>query len=211
MEKKLMMKIAKKFWDNLLALYDYEVSINSLLPIFILKSVDFLCLKEIKKDLASEKFIIFTNDDIVNWADSFALKFLHMKNHSELIIWENVFENINIEKKHLRANLELEVRNKLIQLREWYLSYEWNRAFLWQILSVMFVMREGILYLNDETIVQSQQNIMKKAEWLLACNWDFFQDLLRWKKYTSDEVPGIVEKVNEYLIVLRSKIDSYTL
>jgi len=206
-----MKKIAEAFWDNLLALYNYEQSGQIFLPVFVLDSVDFLRLADVKKDLVSEKFIIFTRDDIENWADSFALKFLHIKNHSQLISGEHVFDTVNIDKSYLRNNLELEVRNKLIQLREWYLSYEWNRAFLWQILSVMFVMWEGVLYLYDEVIVESQLDIMKKVESLLACNWDFFQDLYEWIKYTSDEVPGIIEKVNEYLIVFRNKIESYHL
>jgi hypothetical protein len=67
-----------------------------------------------------------------------------------------VLGGIQIKKSDLFKTLELELRTKMIQLREDYLSKS-PQQFVDEILYFMHVVREGVLYLKDiEKIKESE-------------------------------------------------------
>jgi hypothetical protein len=67
---------------------------------------------------------------------------LHIKNHSELFYGNDILSNFTTNLSDLRSSLELEIRNKRIQLREEYLSQKHGRDFLKHILPGMKILRE---------------------------------------------------------------------
>lgn len=66
---------------------------------------------------------MLTQTDVQQGADVFALRFLHMQQHSTLLHGVDVLGKIALHKKDVRSDLEREARQKAIQLREEYLSY----------------------------------------------------------------------------------------
>jgi hypothetical protein len=91
---------------------------------------------------AGEKFIILTQDDINEGKDVFCLKLLDIKNHSEIFYGNDILSGVQINTSDLRSAIELEIRNKRIQLREEYLSQKNGRNFLKHILPGMQILRE---------------------------------------------------------------------
>jgi len=75
------------------------------------------------------------------------LRFLHMINHSSLILGTDILKSITIKKADLLKTVELELRTKMVQLREDYLSGSFD-VFVKNILSFMEVIREGVEYID---------------------------------------------------------------
>ena len=67
---------------------------------------------------------------------------MHIKNHSELFYGNDILSQININSSDLRSGLELEIRNKRVQLREGYLSQRKGKNFLRHLLPGMQILRE---------------------------------------------------------------------
>jgi hypothetical protein len=67
---------------------------------------------------------------------------LDIKNHSELFYGNDILSDFTIILSDLRSALELEIRNKRIQLREEYLSQDNGRDFLKHLLPGMQILRE---------------------------------------------------------------------
>jgi hypothetical protein len=84
--------------------------------------VDFVSLNAHRDFFAREHFIILTEDDIKEGKDVFCLKLLHIKNHSELFYGKDILKTTTFTLSDLRSALELQIRNKIILLREGYLS-----------------------------------------------------------------------------------------
>jgi len=201
--------VRSTFGDDLIALYEYEQVIGEKIPVFVITKMDFVKMTGLKKQFEWEAFIILTEDDIENGVDTFALKFLHMKEHCKLIDGKNIFDGMMIDKSYLRHALETEIRNKLIQLREGYLSFEWNKKFLNLVLPVMGIIWEWVLFLHDKKIFAEPRKNQELVDVVCACNGACFQYIYDIKNPNREQVPQIVEKINEYLIVLRDYVDSY--
>jgi hypothetical protein len=88
------------------------------LPVFVLSRVDFVFLDSIRGFFVDKEFIILTEDDISRGDDVFCLKLMHIKNHSSLFHGKDVLSGLHIKNSDLRLMLELEIRNKSVQLRE---------------------------------------------------------------------------------------------
>jgi len=70
-----------------------------------------------------------------------------MINHSSLILGTDILKSITIKKADLLKTVELELRTKMVQLREDYLSGSFD-VFVKNILSFMEVIREGVEYID---------------------------------------------------------------
>jgi len=140
MKEKKLLEVQSTLGKHLSSLYQYQTAYG-LIPIFVLDTVDFTVLSKVKKYFVKEKCIILSKDDVVNGHDVFPLKFLHMINHSTLILGTDILKTITIKKADLLKTIELELRAKMVQLREDYLSGSFD-AFLQNILSFMDVIRE---------------------------------------------------------------------
>ena len=100
-----------------MSIYLYQKA-DKKVPVFIVKEVNFVFLNSIRGFFAHEHFIILTEDDIKEGKDVFCLKLLHIQNHSELFYGKNILSEVKFKLSDLRSALELEIRNKRIQLRE---------------------------------------------------------------------------------------------
>lgn len=207
MSEKNVQKIIDALKWTMIAVYTYHTRQGDI-PIFVIEKMDFKALEESKKLFKGEKFIMLTQNDISHGHDVFPLKFLHMRNHSDLVFWVDVLGDIQIKKADLLKTLELELRIKMIQLREDYLSKSPDQ-FVSEILYFMHVVWEGVLYLKDiEKINESE--LISKVDQHLKCDWKVFAHLYH-TKVVSKDLLHTVEHINAYLQDLCDKIDSFKL
>ena len=175
-----------------MSVYSYDIHAHSTIPVFVLSQIDFEVLDSMKKDFEGKDFIILSTDDVTNWNDIFPLKFLHMQNHSKLEEWKDILKDLKIDKQHLRLNIESELRNKRVQLRESYLSFEWRKKFLAQVVSVLDVLWDGITYLDPK--LASNENESLKTEIYSHIN-------------SNDNVAHIIQLVNNLMTNLINDVN----
>jgi len=215
MDKWVLQILVNKIGANLLALYEYQQTVDKIIPVFILEKMDFVNLVELKKYFEGQSFIVLTRSDLENGADIFALKFIRMKKYAKLFAWTNILHSVQVKKSDLRYNLEIEIRNKLIQLREWYLSFEGGKVFLQYILPMMEVIGEWVLAMTN-VFVPEDIPVLEKWKWMIeeidklySCDWSIFVDLFLWKEYSDSQIPEIMSKINSYMVLLCDKIDKW--
>lgn len=195
--------------DWLVSIYLYQKGIETI-PVFIVKEVDFIFLDSIRDFFVREKFILLTQDDIREGNDVFCLKLLHIRNHSELFHGADILSTISFLIPHLRSALELEIRNKRIQLREEYLSQHKWRVFLRQLLPGMQILREWALYLKypDITLPKDSKELLSLFDVAWSCNSQHFYYLID-DKVEERNIPSLIQNVHHYLSELCIKINSY--
>lgn len=134
--------ISTTLGDNLVALYQYKETKKTVIPVIIVRSLDFAMLEKKKNIFENKQFILFTQNDILEGADVFPLKFLHIRTHSVCIHGIDILKSLVLEKKNMRMDLERELRQKCIQLRESYFSAKNKKKFADSVLDVLAIIHE---------------------------------------------------------------------
>ncbi len=208
--------ITKKLQDIVRVLRDWLVSIylykkgDEEIPIFVVDKVNFVFLDTIRSFFVREKFILLTEDDIKEGNDIFCLNFLHIKNHSKLFYGNDVLWSFLYKTSDLRSSLELEIRNKRIQLREDYLSQDKGRSFLHHLLPGMQILWEWALLLKNPDIVFSDDMKLMLSLFDVAwsCNSQIFYYLIE-DRVEEGKIPTLIQEVHQYLSDLCTKINQY--
>lgn len=208
----------KKLQDIVGVLKDWLVSIylyqkqEKKIPVFIVKKADFVFLNSIRRFFAHEHFIILTQDDIQEGKDVFCLKLLHIKNHSELFYGKHILETLKFKLSDLRSALELEIRNKRIQLGEWYLSQDKGRDFLHALLPGMEIIWEWGLHLKhpDLKVPADMKSLLSLFDVAWSCNSQIFYYLID-DAMEERKIPSFIQDVHTYLSEICTKINNFTL
>ena len=122
------------------------------------------------------------------------------------MFWVDVLGSIELQKSDLLKALELELRTKMIQLREDYLSKS-PEQFVEEILYFMHVIRDGVLYVKDIENIQESE-LIATVDKHFKSDWKIFAYLYH-TKVTSKDLLHTVEHINVYLQDLCDKIDSF--
>jgi len=129
---------------------------NNLL--FVLNKIDFEVLEQIKglMNKYGKKLpvvpLFFTKYELKEGSDVFPLEFLDIKQPHELLYGIDVVNQIKFEKRHVRIQLEFEIRSKLIHLREnyiWIKTKEDLRDLLISAVPSLMPLFYGLLFLKD--------------------------------------------------------------
>lgn len=195
--------------DWLVSIYLYEKNSENI-PVFIIKEINFVFLDSIRSFFVHEKFILLTQDDIHEWIDVFCLKLLHIKNHSKLFYGNDILWAITFNLSDLRSSIELEIRNKRIQLREEYLSQSTRKNFIQQLLPGMQILREGALYLKNPDIVlpDDMKELVSLFDVAWSCNSQIFYYLMK-GKIEESKIPSLIQDVHTYLSERCTQINNY--
>lgn len=197
----------KKLWRNLLSVYVYH-TLDADVLVILIKTMDFKKFDDLKNILKWKKVIILTIDDIDDWSDIFALKFLNIKNNSSLTFGKDILKNVKIKKSDLRHNIEFELRTRLIQLREWFLSSWWNSDFVKNIFPVMLPIWEWIVVLYWKKVWDHIVNLntIDKNLWLDS---SFLKVLLNTNiKLSWSDLFVFIQDFNNYLLDMVEKINN---
>ena len=128
MYEKLISGCKEKLKDNLVSIIKYgtEGEPNNIL--LVTKQLKFNDLEKLKPIILtfSKKSkvvpILFTESGLKDSNDVFPLEILDMIYPHELLYGIDVLNNIELDKKHVRTQIEFELRSKLIHLRENYIG-----------------------------------------------------------------------------------------
>lgn len=209
-----MQKVIQRFWKDFLSVYEYEKA-WIYTPIFIVESFHFSTFIRDMSLLEKRNYILLTKDEIIHGSDIFPLKFLHMKNHAVCIQGENFLEKVKIHTKMLRLNIESEIRNKMIQLREDFLSYPKKPNFFLFILPVMQMLREGMLHLYEKPIPQNMlfllQDVEKYFGWNIAVFRYMYEYSISKKKLSSRDMVTYMQHVHDYMSHIAKLVNDFTL
>ncbi len=196
--------------DWLVSIYLYQKGTDTI-PVFVVDTIDFIFLDSIRDFFVNEKFVLLTEDDIKEWNDVFCLKLLHIKNHSELFYGNDILSQININSSDLRSGLELEIRNKRVQLREGYLSQRKGKNFLRHLLPGMQILREWLLLLKSPDIVlpKDMKELLSLFDVAWSCNSQHFYYLID-DNIGDRNIPSLIHDVHQYLSELCTKVNDFT-
>ncbi len=211
MTTKKLQRIVDIYKDWLISLYLYEKS-NETIPVLIVKEIDFVFLDSLRKLFVNEHFILLTQDDIHEGSDVFCLKLLHIKNHSTLFSGNDVLSLLQFTISDLRSAIELEIRNKRIQLREDYLSCRSGKEFLKRLVSGMQILWEWVLYLKHPSIIipKDTKELLSFFDIALSCNSQMFYYLID-NKIEDAKISMLINDVHHYLSEVCTKINNFTL
>jgi hypothetical protein len=129
---------------------------NNLL--FVLNKLDSGVLEEIKplviKHTKKNKIVplFFTQEELRDGSDVFPLEFLDIKQPHEVLYGEDLVDKIKFDKKHVRRQLEFELRSKLIHLREnyiWIKKPKELQELLKRAIPSIMPLFYGLLFLKD--------------------------------------------------------------
>ncbi len=204
-------KIVAILKDGLISIYLYT-SHGVTIPVFVVKEVNFVLLDSIRSLFRNQHFIMLTQDDIHEGKDVFCLKLLHIKMHSTLFMGTDIIWHQTFELSDLRSLLELEIRNKRVQLREAYLSHPEQKKFLWHLLSWMQLLWEWSLYLKSPRITppEDSKELLALFDVAWSCNSQNFYYLIEGNIKDKD-IPVFIDYVHQYLSDLCLKINAFSL
>jgi len=154
----LINECKEKLGENLVSIIKYgaEGETNNLL--IVTKQLKFDDLENLKPIILSFSKrakavpIFFTESGLKDSTDVFPLEILDMIYPHEVLHGVNVLEHIKLDKKHVRRQIEFELRSKLIHLRENYLTIKRPKDVILLLKSAVPTLMPlfyGLLYLKD--------------------------------------------------------------
>ncbi len=208
---KKLQEVVRILKDWLMSIYIYERGWKQI-PVFVVSKLDFVFLDSIRHFFVREQFIILTEDDIYEGSDVFCLKLLHIKNHAQLFYGKDILWKQTYILSDLRSSLELDIRNKLVQLREEYLSQEKGKYFLHNLLVGMQIIWEGSLLLKNPDLVipENMKELLSLFDVAWSCNSQKFYYLID-DQMEERQVPVFIQDVHTYLLEICTKINNFTL
>lgn len=193
---------------------------NNLL--FVLNKLDFNVLEQIKllviKHVKKNKIVplFFTQEELRDGSDVFPLEFLDIKQPHEVLYGEDLVEKIKFDKKHVRRQLEFELRSKLIHLRENYIRIKKPnelRELLQRAIPSTMPLFYGLVFLKDVK-APTKLDLLFRA---VADNYKVDVSVLRKikklkdKKVPEEELKKYVRELMKFLTELSEIVDEMKL
>jgi len=208
MYEKILDNLKEKLGENLLCAVKFGTEGEQNNFLCVLEKIDFAALEQLKDVVQKQKEkivpLFFTKRELQNAADVFPLEFLDIKYPHEVLYGQDLIEAIKIEKKHVRRELESELRSKLIHLRENYVWIKKDKdlkSLLVSAVPSLMPLFYGLLYLKNTTPPTELDKLFN----LVAEKYQFNVEILRKLKLLKDgkadsnELKRDVEDMLEFL------------
>jgi hypothetical protein len=99
--------------------------------------------------------------------DAYPIEFLNMKRHYVVVSGKDILAELAFDRRHIRLQLERELRGKLLHLRSGYLATEGNsrkiRQLISQSLTAFISLFCALLYLKNMEIPHGKREIITAA------------------------------------------------
>lgn len=157
--------------------------------------------------------ILFTKQSLMESSDVFPLEMLDMKYPHEVLFGNDVLEEITLDKKHVRRQLEFELRSKLIHLREnyiWIKKSKELKALLKSTVPALMPLFYGLLFLKDQQPSTRLEPLFKQVEETYDVSMTLFTEIKN-NKLKDDKISSIVKELMLLLERLISIVDKLKL
>jgi len=148
-----------------------------------------------KKQIASP--LIMTQDYIASSLDVFPVEFLTIKLLHHTVFGQDILQDLEIHHSDLRHQCERELKVKLIELRQGYLSSLGNKKFLAdgfiRSFSGYIPLFRGIIVLFGKTPPKENEEVLSALQDASGVNLDVFKKVLKAKK---DKTKLSIETLN---------------
>ena len=186
--------------------------------LFVVKKLDFLVLQKIKPLVIAHKKrteivpLFFTQEELMQGADVFPLEFLDIKYPHTVLYGEDVVEKIKFDKKHVRRQIEFELRSKLIHLREHFIWVKKPRELeplLSSAVPNLMPLFYGLLFLKDTKPPTELDALFKAVEDAYRIDVSILKKAraLSKQKARDEELGSMVKELMEFLASLGSQLD----
>jgi hypothetical protein len=171
---------------------DFDATLSDINSILTLNKMDLTFLEAFaplgkkfgKKRIAAP--LIMTPEYITKSLDVFPIEFLNIKLIHLTVFGEDIFKHIDIKKRDLRYQCERELKVKLIDLRQNYISSLGDSKILAKVFINTFSgyipLFRGIIYLLGENPPEKNSDVISTLGELTDINTDAFMDVLKEKK-----------------------------
>jgi len=208
MYEKIIESLKEKQGANLLCAVKFGTEGEPNNFLCVLEKIDFSVLEQLKEVVQKQKEkvvpLFFTKNELQNAADVFPLEFLDIKYPHEVLYGQDSINAIKMEKKHVRHELESELRSKLIHLRENYVWIKKDKDLKTLLVSAvpsLMPLFYGLLYLKNTTPPSDLDHLFDLVAEKYQVNIDILRKLklLKDGKADSSELKQDVEDLLEFL------------
>jgi len=218
MHENLINECKEKLKDNLVSIIKYgtEGEPNNIL--IVTKQLTFSDLDKLKPIILnfSKKSkivpILFTEDELRDSNDVFPLEVLDMIYPHELLYGTDVLVNVELDKKHVRTQIEFELRSKLIHLRENYIGIKKPKdlkLLLKSAVPTLMPLLYGLLFMKDIKPKSDLYSLYSSVEKCYSIDMEIFRKIGEDKIRKQDLTILVNELINllEKLINIVDKIE----
>jgi len=192
--KNFIEDIKKKLGNNLVLIGEYSRKERNY--VIVVDTSSYETLQSIKPSITSffKKTKIYplllTKKEVLNGVDVFPLDFLNLKNTITLLYGKNIFKDLKVEKKHVRHELEFEVRSKLMNFRRIVLQLKSKRDItlvLQNTVVTLLPLFNGLLFLKGRSRIASVHALLDELKELYKIDFAILKQFNKPKVIASDE------------------------
>jgi len=182
--EKTIEKLKEILKSNLITIAEYGKQDKQ--HLIVLEKLDSNILKNVKPILKkhyqkTKKFpLLLTKEELTDGLDVFPLEFLNIKLNHRILHGEDLFKDLNFEKKYIRRELEFEFRSKLINLRQGYLEVTSNKELkkiLEKAVPTLLPILNGLLFVKNIEIPESLNDILELVSEKYKVNTEILKKL----------------------------------
>jgi len=156
---------------------------------------------------------VLTRDYIRASSDSFPIEFLDMKLRHRLVFGVDPLADLEISPQNLRLQLEREFKGNLLHLREGLLGAGYDRDVLRELLlrtiPAFAALFEAFLFLKNESIPPTRQEIFQKVAAIANLDSGFIADLFHLQEKSERLYREELWKLMEDYIAQIEKLTTY--
>jgi len=125
--------------------------------------------------------LFLSRSHIASSLDSFPIEFLNLKACYQVVCGEDVLQNLDIGREHLRLQCERELKGKLIQLRKRFIESQGKKREIEDLirhsLPAFFSIFQSMLYLKEGGVVCERKGMIAKMETVFGLDKECFLNL----------------------------------
>jgi|TARA_Y100000310_G_scaffold72523_1_gene68584 hypothetical protein len=217
MYEKLIDECKTQINQNLISITKYgtEGQPNNIL--IVTKTLNFNDLEIIRPIIKKHKKnfgivpVLMTHQGLQESTDVFPLEILDMKHPHTVLSGIDVIESLTVDKKHIRRQLEFELRSKLIHLRETYIWINKTReikALLKSAIPTLMPLFYGMLYLKNLKPSTNLQSLFGEVHAAFDVDMSLFLNIKK-GNLPKNELPNYIKQLMDLLERLISIIDKH--
>ena len=166
-----------------------------------------------KYNVATPLFL--TPSYMIDSLDSYPIEFLNIKRRHKIIYGEDQIASLSFDGKHIRLQIERELRGKLLHLRSGWLETRDKAKNLRQLIAVSLTafvsLLSALLYLKCKEIPEGNNEIITAAGSVLGFDAGVFLDCEKIHRgndhFSSDEIKAVFRKYLKQVEQLCQQID----